>query len=163
MSEGLTGEVTKFESLQPGTYMAEIVGIEKKELKFGSAVEFSFKLLDLEENLPFDTIRGTVSFKDNRIDVGGKLYKWLSYIGGKELDLKEKIDISKFVGKKCEVLVENKPGKKEGQVFSNVKEVLPSRKKKEAPQSEKKADEEFAPDNSQKPAEAKKEKEDFNF
>lgn len=129
MSDDLIGKVQEPEQLQPGTYQAQVIGIEKKVLQFGPVLEFNFKLLDAEEGVRFDTVKGIADFKDNIISRGGKLHLWLSRIAGKEIDVSTTVDCSKFVGMSCEVLVANKPGKN-GKVFSNVKEVVPSRKKK---------------------------------
>jgi len=158
--QNLVGEVTESVRLEPGTYQAKIVGIERKTMKFGDVLEFQCKLLDADESVTFDTIKGQAGFKEGKIQVGSKLYKWLSNIARKEPDLKTKVDISKFIGMQCQVKVENKPGTKPGTMFSNVTDMFPIRQAKSSQAS---THEEENASTEVKREEKKDEKKDFEF
>jgi hypothetical protein len=171
---GIQAKVVQSVGIEPGDYTAEVTKIEPKTLQFGDVLEFTFRLLDGDPNAAYDTVAGIANFGGGQIKVGSTLYKWLSILNGGDLQLNADLDISAFIGRQCKVLVENKPGKKEGQVFSKIKEVMPIRKgqapmqaqaKPSTPSAEKKVDAEFdkpvSPAPAQQPAAAPKK--DFDF
>jgi hypothetical protein len=108
--------LTEYETLETGTYNAEIADIQDVETIHGESWKWIFKISNADEEETEITALSSRSFSP-----GSKAGRWTQLLlGGKKLP--KQLDLAKLVGCICQVFVE-KTEKDNGKVFSNVKEI----------------------------------------
>jgi hypothetical protein len=121
-------------NVEPGVYKAKLIKMEEGESKKGShQLTFTWKLLDAPQG-KWDTVKSWAPFKENLVRIGSPLHKVLTALYGKELPKDYPFDdLSKFIGKECEVYIEHSAPTNGGVIYANVSKVLLSRQKEATP------------------------------
>jgi hypothetical protein len=112
-------EQEKLDVLDTGIYRARVNSIEADEGQFGPQVKFEFEILD--EPYADRTLVGWCSAK---FSVRTKLFKWTRGILGRRIQVDERFDSDKLVGRECRLSVTIKIRADDGTEFNKIDEVL---------------------------------------
>ncbi len=126
---------SSYEAIPADVYPVVVSKVESKETQYGDGVVITFTVSDGE--YVAKTITGLASLS---LNVKSKLRGWVEAITGKSLaNVAEgtDIDLMKLVGKPCRINVSVVPGKDGTGEFNRVKDVLPIRATRPAPQAPK--------------------------
>jgi len=117
--------VKEKKTVEEGVYLAKLVSIDEAEGKYGPYLKFKFLILE-EGEYEGMSITGLVG-KD--LQVGNKLYKWLTALNGRGFDVDETVVVEEQVGKKCRIVVSNKTDD-DGNITYKIDNVLSLKKTK---------------------------------
>ena len=87
-------------TVEEGEYPAKFIGYEEKTTEFGEAVQFSFMLLDEENN--GTEVRGLASKK---LTPKSKMRGWIEGMLGRALEPREEIDLDDLLDRKVMLYV----------------------------------------------------------
>lgn len=116
------------EPIPVGVYSAKLAGWEEKDDgKFGPYVILTFEITEGEqEGTKRSLVASTKLTKGKSQETTSKLFKAVSGLLGKEPGPDEEISLKDLEGKKCQIVVEDRPGNEEG--WQDITKVMPAKK-----------------------------------
>jgi hypothetical protein len=110
--------------IEDGVYEAKLIGIDEASGKYGPYLKFKFTII---EDCEFKGMNA-IGFVKKDLQVGNKLYKWLSALNGGSFDVNETVIVEDQIGKKCKLIITNNTDD-EGNVNYKVDSIVPRKKK----------------------------------
>jgi hypothetical protein len=114
-----TTECEKAPAICPeGTYRARLTEIRDVQTSTGTAVRLMF-VVYLDDGSEIDQVSALAS---TSLHEKSRLFRWLGVLGGRMIEVGERVRASQFIGKECRVEVKHKNSN--DKTFANVTEVL---------------------------------------
>ncbi|MFC1790332.1 hypothetical protein ACFLZP_02510 [Patescibacteria group bacterium] len=111
-----------------GVYNAQLKGWEEKEgTQFGPYVRLVFEITDGEyAETERSFIASAKLTKGKTSETTSKLFRAVTGLLGQEPKPDEEVSLDKLINKKCQILVENRPGNEEG--WQDITKIMPAKK-----------------------------------
>jgi len=128
---GIKIEMTKYEPIPAGVYVAQVGNVEEAEGQFGSQLKIRFDLLDPD----FDD-RSLTGWTSCKLSPKSKLWAWTkaAIFSGHDIPDGWSFDSDELLDKRVQIVVSAERGS-DGEVFNKVKDVLPLRQRPARPAS----------------------------
>ena len=105
--------------VEEGKHVGELTDIIESESDYGRCTRFIYRITD--SGVGNGAIVSGVC-NARVLAPGTRFYEWLSVLNGSNLDIGERVDPERFIGRKVEFFVKNI--EKDGRKFSNVEKLL---------------------------------------
>lgn len=112
--------VTKYETVEPGEYIAKVAKLETVSGEYGEQLKVSFELAEQ----PGVLVTGWASLK---LSPKAKLYKWASALCFGGADFEGDFDLDNLMGRACRLILALETGK-DGQEHNKIVDVFPPRR-----------------------------------
>ena len=110
------------EPIPVGVYKAKVDSVEHGSGQYGDYAKFLFEVIDGPQK---GAKRSAIaSMKLTKGGKPSKLFQYVSVLLGKEPNTNTQINLTELVGKKCQILVDDKPGDEDG--WQTVSKVMPA-------------------------------------
>lgn len=126
---GIKIEMTKYDPIPAGVYLAQIGAVDEAEGQFGPQLKIRFDLLDDEHS-----DRALTGWTSCKLSPKSKLYTWskAAIFGGRDIPATWSFDSDGLLGRQVQIVVSAERGS-DGETYNKVKDVLPLRQRAARP------------------------------
>ena len=120
------------EPIPVGVYQAKLVSFEEKSGgQFGDYVRLEFEITEGEQKGTKRSYLASAKLtKGKNSKTTSKLFRAVSALMGKDPEPDDEVSLQELVDKKCQILVEDRSGNKEG--WQDITQVMPAKSKETA-------------------------------